>query len=305
MNRREKIETIADSIAWYKKKVTISQQAWPHRQHPHFALLAAEGALPAGGPVKTDHYTLAVCMRGEGIMLMEEAQIPVRPGSFFIIPPHCRYSYMHGTDDLLLYCVLFTKTFLDEAVLKQGILEQLLVNEAEVINLPAGTVQVIEDIMRRMYGQCHKEDGYALPILRLQLLELLYEVRRLQGATQVHAVKPLTRSAQLAQDYRKLVEENFATLRTVQEYASLLHVSPKYLSELVRNETGESALQIIHRRLCREAAYLLQYTQATVKEVADQLHFDTPSHFSRFFKQVAGYNPSEVKRELLLPETTI
>lgn len=294
MNRREKIETIADSIAWYEKKV---------KHHLHFALLAAEGASPAGGPVKTDHYTLAVCVRGEGVMLMDEAQTPVQPGSFFIIPPNYRYGYLHGTEDLLLYCVLFKKEFLDEAVLKQGVLEQLLANEAEALTLPADSAQAIEDIMRRMYGQCAKEDGFTLPILRLLLLELLYEVQRLHANT-TRAVKPLTRSAQLAQEYRKLVEEKFADLRTVQEYASLLHVSPKYLSELIRNETGESALHIIHRRLCREAVYLLQYTQATVKEVADQLHFDTPSHFSRFFKQVAGYSPSEVKREWALPETT-
>ncbi|GGH78756.1 AraC-like DNA-binding protein [Filimonas zeae] len=303
MNRREKMETIAESIAWYSKKVTISQSAWPHGQHPYFALLAAEGVLPVGGPVKTDHYILAVCMRGQGTMLMDETQVAVQPGSFFMIPPNYRYGYVHGTEDLLLYCILFKKEFLDEAVLKQGVLEQLLLSEAEAVSLLPENARVVEDVMRRMYEECHKEDGYALPILRLQLLELLYEVQRLHTANTVRSVKPVTRSAQLAQEYRRLVDEKFTDLRTVQEYASLLHVSPKYLSELVRNETGESALHIIHRRICREAAYLLQYTQATVKEVADQLHFDTPSHFSRFFKQVAGYNPSEVKKELMLPDT--
>ena len=85
-------------------------------------------------------------------------------------------------------------------------------------------------------------------------------------------------------------------MHSVQQYAEMMHVSAKHLSEQVKQETGENALMIIHKRLFLEAQYLLGMGQFSVKEVAEQLNFDTSRHFSRFFKHFAGVNPSEYNR---------
>lgn len=311
MHRRWKVLSIGDSISYFRQQhVTVKQLGTVHahtnRQQHDFALITLEGPQPAGEPLKTDHYTLVVCLQGSGTVIAGTSRLTFQQGTLHVIPPQYAYSYQQTSDDLLLYCVMFKKEFLDEAVLKEGVLEQLLDGDADarlLYHLPGSSFTVMKEMVEHMFTQCDQQDAFALPIVRLQLLQLLYEIQRLCVKEAVLPVRQLSRGYQLVHEYHKQVEEQFRELRTVQEYAVLLHVSPKYLSELVKQETGESALHVIHRRLYREAVYLLQYTHASVKEVADQLNFDTPSHFSRFFKQFAGYNPSGLKKEILLPET--
>lgn len=314
MQRRGKIWSIEDSVQHYLLQseantgTTGNNNHRIHRPHDHFALIGVEGPQEAAGTTfKTDHYTLVLCLQGEGTVTLDTTTFQFQQGSLYIVPPHHTHSYEHLSADLQLYCVLFTKEFLAETALKEGVLEQVLENErgyTPLLNLPSDTFMVTKATLKLMEYQYRKEDAFSLPIIRLQLLQLLYEIQRICVHTAAQPSRPLSRAHQLVHDYHKLVEEQYQQLRTVQEYAALLHVTPKYLSELIKAETGESALHVIHRRIYREAQYLLHYTSLSIKAVADQLNFDTPSHFSRFFKQFAGYNPSEVKKETLLPAVT-
>jgi len=65
---------------------------------------------------------------------------------------------------------------------------------------------------------------------------------------------------------------------------------------VVKEYTGMTALDLIHRRLFQEARHWLSMPGLSVKEIADKLNFDTSSHFSRFFKHIAGYSPTEFQR---------
>lgn len=311
MNRRGKVSGIGDSISYFRQQQIAVKQVGvvPAHGHPRqqgFALIAIEGPQPDGEPVKTDHYTIVVCMKGSGTVTLGSSPLYFEQATLHIIPPQYVFTYQHMAAGTLLYCVMFTKEFLEEAALKEGVLKQLLDGEAGaglLYQLPDNNFTAITDVLEHMYVQCGLQDAFALPIVQLQLLQLLYEIQRLHAGQMVQPVKQLSRGYQLVHQYQQLVEEKFGEVKSVQEYAQLLHVTPKYLSELVKEETGEAALHVIHRRVYREAQYLLQYTQASIKEVADQLNFDTPSHFSRFFKQFAGYNPSDLKKQLLLPDS--
>ena len=95
--------------------------------------------------------------------------------------------------------------------------------------------------------------------------------------------------------YKKMVDGYFMDLRTVQEYANRLNVTAKYLGELVKNETGQNALDIIHIRMYLEAQYLLSSSCYSIKEISEKLGFDTSSHFGRFFKHCSGFNPSDYR----------
>ncbi|BAV04220.1 AraC-type DNA-binding protein [Filimonas lacunae] len=311
MQRRVKVWSIEESIQHYllQSSATV-KQVGTARQHTqghnnHFAFIGVEGPQEADTEAfKNDHYTLALCMQGSGMLTLDAADFAFQQGSVFLVPPQHTHSYRQLTNQLQMYCILFSKEFLNEIALKEGVLEQLLEVEstgAPVHHLPSDSFMVWKAMCKLIDYQYRKQDSFSLPIIRLKLVELLYELQRVGATETVQPARYLSRSHQLVNDYHKLVEEQFQQLRTVQEYAGLLHVSPKYLSELVKSETGETALHVIHRRIYREAQYLLHYTQLTIKAVADQLNFDTPSHFSRFFKQFAGYNPSEVKKETLLP----
>ena len=87
-------------------------------------------------------------------------------------------------------------------------------------------------------------------------------------------------------------QANNAPLPTVQQFADELHVSPAYLSDMLRALTGQTAQQHLHQALIDKAKQLLLSTSLTVSETAFQLGFDYPHYFTRLFKSKTGLTPA-------------
>lgn len=88
-------------------------------------------------------------------------------------------------------------------------------------------------------------------------------------------------------------------LPTVQFMAGQLAVSPRYLTDLLKQETGKTALDHIHIFLIDEAKNLLLSTDKTIAETAYELGFENPPYFSRLFKKVIGLTPVAYKEQFL------
>ena len=86
------------------------------------------------------------------------------------------------------------------------------------------------------------------------------------------------------------------TCLSVSAVASELNMSPHYLSDLLRSQTGMNTKQHIHAYLVDCAKVLLANTQLSVSEVAYRLGFEYPQHFNRLFKRKTGITPSEYRK---------
>ena len=88
-------------------------------------------------------------------------------------------------------------------------------------------------------------------------------------------------------------------LPSVKYMAEKLALSPKYLSDLLKQETGKTALEHIHIALVIEAKNILMSTDKTVSETAYQLGFENPPYFSRLFKKEVGITPTAYRERFL------
>ena len=84
-------------------------------------------------------------------------------------------------------------------------------------------------------------------------------------------------------------------LPSVAHFADELHLSSNYFGDLIKKETGKSALECIHLKLFEVAKEKILDTTKSISEVAYELGFKYPQHFSRLFKQRVGYTPNEYK----------
>ena len=96
----------------------------------------------------------------------------------------------------------------------------------------------------------------------------------------------------LVQRYRAMLELQFKLHRPVSFYAAALQVSADHLSRACRAVAGLSALEVMHERVLLEARRLLAYTAASVSQIAQELGFEDPAYFSRFFARLSGQAPS-------------
>lgn len=88
-------------------------------------------------------------------------------------------------------------------------------------------------------------------------------------------------------------------LPTVNYMAEQLSLSPKYLSDLLKQETGKTALELIHLYVISEAKNLLTAGEQNISEIAYKLGFENPQYFSRLFKKEVGVSPKEFKNQIM------
>ena len=97
--------------------------------------------------------------------------------------------------------------------------------------------------------------------------------------------------------FLSLVQRDCRRQRDVAYYADVLCITPKYLSQVSRSVSGLPASEWITYYVTFELVNLLNDQSKTLTEVADLMHFETASHFSRYVKKLLGESPSEFRNK--------
>jgi AraC-like DNA-binding protein len=84
-------------------------------------------------------------------------------------------------------------------------------------------------------------------------------------------------------------------LPSVKYLADKVHLSPSYLSDLLKKETGKNAQEHIHFYIIEEAKNYLSYSAKNINEIAFDLGFEYPQYFNKLFKQKTGKTPMEYR----------
>jgi AraC family transcriptional activator of pobA len=106
----------------------------------------------------------------------------------------------------------------------------------------------------------------------------------------------LTRFEELLAGHFDMEQGLVSGVPTVQQFASQLHVSPHYLSDMLRSLTGQNSQQHIHNKLIDNAKELLSTTNLSIAEVAYKLGFEHPQSFNKLFKRKTNTSPIEFRQ---------
>lgn len=100
----------------------------------------------------------------------------------------------------------------------------------------------------------------------------------------------------LVSEFLALSYSSFLRFHTVKEFAKLLSVTPKHLSEAVKAQTGLTALETLQQLKINYAKGLLRQSQLTVKQIAIELGFENSEYFNVFFKRYTGETPGQFRQ---------
>lgn len=135
--------------------------------------------------------------------------------------------------------------------------------------------------------------SYKEELLYHLLMAFLYKSEQLFSKTFGDSKKKVEN---ISTKFNRLVEQYYLGLKSLDEYAQLLNISGNYLSQVVKQETGQTPKDIINKRVLLESQNMLIHTDFTIKEIAFHLGFKESTHFSRFLKQIALESPLSYRK---------
>jgi len=105
-----------------------------------------------------------------------------------------------------------------------------------------------------------------------------------------------SRKENLVMAFTSHVQQHFRQQRNVQAFAEQLHVTPKYLTETVKEISGKTAGEIIDHFVILEAKRMLSDTTLSILQIAEELNFSDQSFFGKYFKRFVGHSPKEYRQ---------
>ncbi len=206
--------------------------------------------------------------------------------------------------DLPLASILFNRAFYcisdhDSEVSCNGILF-FGTQDLPIITIPNDQLKKFNLWYDVFVEEFSTPDNIQGDMLQMLLKRLIIMSTRL--AKEQHIVKTLNNDQiDTIRKFNFLVDLHYKTKRKVSDYAEMLFKSPKTLSNLFSIYNQKSPQQIILDRLVLEAKRLIHFTDKQNQEIAFDLGFNDPAHFSRFFKKMTQMTPSEYRENALIP----
>jgi len=250
--------------------------------------------------IKLNFHLVILCIEGSCNVSVAHHNFLINKSSISIIPPHTIFSIRDFTENFNAYYLLFQDDFIKKGFVKSEIMNDLLfINPDYPPTFELDSKNFTDSLYKflKIKDETESQSPFCLEISRLYILQVLYDYNRTCEICLLNSDKLINRQFQVMYAFKKLVELHFHNLKTVKEYANLMFLSSKYVSECVKNQTGISAMAVIQNRIMLEAELLLKYSQLPIKSISDSLGFNSTSSFSRFFKGLKGVSPINYQQE--------
>ncbi len=170
----------------------------------------------------------------------------------------------------------------------------------ESLHLSSRERKIIDDCFNNInYELEHAIDAHSKTLIVSYLELFLNYCTRFyerQFNTRSHVNKDiLVRFEIVLKDYFSSEQPLEAGLPSVRYCADKLFISPNYLGDLLKKETGKSAQEHIHLKLIDIAKEKIFDAEKSISEIAWELGFKHPQHFTRLFKKQVGMSPNEYR----------
>lgn len=234
-------------------------------------------------------YELLFVWQGSGQQFVDFQAYPVQDNSLVFIQPDQVHQACFTNLDQSDVLVFNSEFYSAHSAFLQNF---LFPRQTPLIALPD-----VAQLPFKNYLALLKEEyfSYRSPIILRNLLGVIFELfsRYYTSSTD----KRLSKSDPRTTTFQQLLEHYYAQEHLPGFYADQISITVKHLNNVVKQDLGKSATQLIRDRVLLESKRLLSYSNMTQKEIAFQVGFSDPSYFSHFFKRYTGLSPSQFKAE--------
>ena len=229
-------------------------------------------------------YSIEFVARGKGTVLLKDAKYSLSAGKVFSYGPGIAHVITTESEDTLVkYFVDFIGPDAPRMLRKFGPAPGQVVQ----VSSPEVILQIFENLIRN--GQ--NDSPYSLLLCKAILEQLILKI----AETSIVENSRTSAAFYTYQNSREIIQKNFMSLRSLEQIAEKCHIDSAYLCRLFKRFDNRSPYQYLMRMKMNLAAQKLQLPNSSVKEIAFELGFNDPFHFSRIFKRIFGISPSTFK----------
>ena len=245
------------------------------------------------------------CQRGSVEVSLEGCHYHIKPGDVYIYMASTLVHLLHKSEDAEGIMVEVDFYYILPIVNKViNVESQLFMRKNPCVSLSGEQCAHFEYLLNNLWDRINAEDCQKENVqyqhLKLELIKsmgqtICYEILNMYFTNQ--PLQPLQQGKKdvVFQNFMLSLFRFYRKERDVSFYARMQHITPRYFSAIIKEKTGDSALQWIVRMVITEAKQFLEESDLSIKEIADQLNFPTQSFFGKYFKQYVGVSPKEYR----------
>ena len=249
-------------------------------------------------PRKMNIIIIGLCTQGEIIYKLDTQEQVIKPGDILIVSErHVVDSYRHSPDMQGL-CMMMSLHFFHEII--QNIRDVsslfLFARSHPVMSLEQkerDTFKAYFNVIKQRLGD--KSNHFHKDLIRTLLLAMFYDLSNIIYRVQNND-RPRSRAESIFLDFIRMVEKNCRTERRVGWYAQQLSMTPKYLTECVKQISQRTPNEWIENYVSLELRVQLKNSNKSIKEIANEMHFPDQSLMGKYFKKIVGLTPLQYRR---------
>jgi AraC-like DNA-binding protein len=241
---------------------------------------------------------VAMCLEGNAVYTVDTKEHVVQKNDVIIINDGQVLSYYELSHDCKAVIIMATSDFFAEVIKEVHEMSQLFLfaYSHPVFSLKPEKADTFISYFNIIKQRVDDIDHHFRRELSASLLKaMVYDIGNEIYQMQVGAPK-LTRAEFIFSQFMQLVKDNFRQERRVSWYGKQLSITPKYLSEAVKQVSRRTPNDWIDHYVTLEMRVLLKHTTMNIKEIAVALNFPNQSFLGKYFKEHVGMSPSKYRR---------
>ena len=281
--------------------------SFPPPENPLISLFHCNKACSMGDREFTsDFYMIGFKKLKSGVIMYGRTKYDHENGSMLFVKPRQVVEFKNLEFEEDGFLIFIHEDFLNGHLLhneikKYGYFEY---EANEALHLSPKEEEVMWDLFHRIEAEYNNNtDEFSRDIMLTHIDSILKYAQRYYKRQFINRNQASGKTVSKFNEALSVYFENgravTAGLPTVNYIAQQLNLSPRYLSDLLKQETGKTAIELIHIHLMSEAKNLLMVADQNVSEIAFTLGFENLPYFSRLFKKEVGLSPNQFKKQIL------
>lgn len=253
--------------------------------------------------VSSDFYSISLKQITSGQIHYGRTKYDCQNGTMIFMAPKQEIRIEGVKIESIGKSILFHEDFIRGYKIKEEIKKYNFFNYAvnEALHLSPKEEKMMSAIIDQIEAEYHNnQDEFSKELILSQLDTLLKYANRFYHRQFLHRKENksdlLTIFIKEIEKYMVTNKKEEKTIPAIEDIAEIMSMTPRYLSDALKCETGKTAMENLHLFLMDQAKDMLLENNATVATIAYDLGFEYPQYFARLFKKKTGMTPTEYRR---------